>query len=318
MTPPVVTILMPAWNASRFIGEAIQSVLYQTFTDFELLVVDDGSTDDTASVIKQFTDTRIRYIYQSHQGIAYALNKGLEEAKGIFIARFDADDICMPYRLSLQVKFLLDDPRYVLCGGNAEYISESGEHLFNFTCIGHSHEEIEKLLHHNCPFIHSSVMYWKDAVMKAGGYSPHAHNFEDYLLWIKLSAHGRYANLDEQLIRVRFNPASVTIDEKWRGFRFRQLKKKIIKKGSVTPKEGEELLSIIKNQDTQKIKQGAYYALCGKKFLVNNHQPSKARTYFSKAIFTHPFRWDNYALYMLSYFPQPVISWLYRIKPDKL
>jgi glycosyltransferase involved in cell wall biosynthesis len=315
MSTPLVTILMPAYNAASYIGEAISSVLCQNFTDFELLVIDDGSVDETAAVIKGFTDPRIIYLNQGHQGIAYALNMGLREAKGRFIARFDADDICMPNRLQKQVAFLSADDRYVLCGSDAEYISESGEHLFNFTCIGHSHEDIRNQLYILCPFIHSSVMYRKEAVIAAGGYSPHAHNFEDYLLWIQLANYGRYANLHEQLIRVRFNPASVTIDEKWRGYRFRQLKRKIILKGSITADEGDELKAIIQNQNTQKIKKGAYYALCGKKYLVNNHQPSKARTYFSKAISTHPLRWDNYAFYLLSYFPQRVISWLYHIKP---
>jgi glycosyltransferase involved in cell wall biosynthesis len=315
MSTPMVTILMPAYNASKYISEAINSVIQQSFTDFELLVIDDGSADETAAIIHQFSDTRVRYLHQGHQGIAYALNKGLGEAKGRFIARFDADDVCMPNRLEKQVNFLASDDRYVLCGSDAEYISESGEHLFNFRCIGHTHEEIRAQLYVLCPFIHSSVMYRKEAVIAAGGYSPHAHNFEDYLLWIQLATFGRYVNLPEQLIRVRFNPASVTIDEKWRGNRFRQLKRKIILKGSITQAEGNELLSIIQNQNTQKIKKGAYYALCGKKFLVNNHQPSKARIYFSKAILTHPLRWDNYAFYVLSYFPQRVISWLYRIKP---
>jgi glycosyltransferase involved in cell wall biosynthesis len=315
MSTPMVTILMPAYNAAVYIGEAINSVLEQSFTDFELLVIDDGSADDTAGIVRKFADQRIIYLQQTHQGIAYALNRGLKEAKGKFIARFDADDVCMPNRLQKQVEFLTADDRYVLCGCDAEYISESGDHLFNFTCIGHSHEEIHSQLYVLCPFIHSSVMYRKEAVIAAGGYSLHAHNFEDYLLWVQLASYGRYANLPEQLIRVRFNPASVTIDEKWRGYRFRQLKRKIILKGSITPDEGDELQGIIQNQDTQKIKKGAYYALCGKKFLVNNHQPSKARTYFSKAILIHPLRWDNYAFYLLSYFPQGVISWLYRIKP---
>ncbi|MEO5564239.1 MAG: glycosyltransferase [Chitinophagaceae bacterium] len=318
MSTPVVTILMPAYNAAKYIKDAIQSVLVQSFTDFELLIVDDGSVDDTIAVIQSFTDPRIKFIQRSHNGIACALNTGLQEAKGQYIARFDADDICMPGRLEKQVAFLKADPGHVLCGGNAEYISEAGEHLFDFTCAGHAHEEIARQLYVYCPFIHSAVMYRKDAVMAAGGYSPHAHNFEDYLLWIQLSAYGRYANLNEQLIKVRFNPASVTIDEKWRGHRFRQLKKEIINRGSITAKEGTELLAIIQNQDTQKIKEGAYYALCGKKFLINNHQPSKARTYFFKAIYTHPLRLDNYAFYLLSYFPEHLISWLHRKNPGKI
>jgi hypothetical protein len=181
--------------------------------------------------------------------------------------------------------------------------------------MGHTHEEIMEQLYVYCPFIHSSIMYRKDAVLKAGGYPAGAHNFEDYLLWVQLAGHGRYCNLPERLLRVRFNPASVTIDEKWRGSRFRELKRKIINQGFVTSSEGDELLSIVKGQDTRKIKEGAYYTLCGKKFLVDNHQPSKARTHLAKAIRVYPGRLDNYALFMLSYFPKPFINWLHSKTP---
>jgi glycosyltransferase involved in cell wall biosynthesis len=306
-----VTILMPAYNAKKYIAEAIRSVLVQTFKDFELLIVNNGSTDTTVNEILQFDDSRIRLIEECQTGIGFALNKGLQEAKGKYIARFDADDICDPLRLERQFNFMENNPSYVLCGSDAEYIAESGEHLFYFRCIGHSHEEIMKQLYVYCPFIHSSVMYRKDAVLKAGSYSIDAHNFEDYLLWVQLLKYGMYHNIPERLIKVRFNPASVTIDEKWRGIRFRQLKRRIIRQGFVIPSEGKALLSIIKEQDTKKIKEGSYYALCGKKFLINNHQPAKARSHLARAIRIYPLRLDNYAFFMLSYLPKPIITWLH-------
>ncbi len=315
MTNVKVTVLMPAYNAVKYIGEAIQSVLSQTFTDFELLIINNGSTDDTANEIRQFNDPRIRMIEEQQAGIGFALNKGLREAKGEYIARFDADDICSEDRLEKQVIFLQNNTGYILCGSDAEYIAENGEHLFYFRCIGHTHEEIMQQLYVYCPFIHSSVMYRKDAVVKAGRYSTDAHNFEDYLLWVRLVKYGKYCNLPERLLKVRFNPSSVTIDEKWRGLRFRRLKRKIIHQGYVTPAEGEKLLSIIREQDNKKIKEGAYYALCGKKFLVNNHQPVKARSHLARAIRIHPLRADNYAFFMLSYLPKPFINWLHSKSP---
>lgn len=307
-----VTVLMPAFNAGKYIDEAIRSVLDQSFADFELLIVNDGSSDDTVSTIQRFNDPRIRLIQQPRRGIGSALNNGLSQAKSEYIARFDADDICLPGRLQAQADFLDNNPAFVLTGCDAEYIAESGEHLFNFSCIGHTHDEIMEHLYLHCPFIHSGVMYRKDAVLKAGGYTTDAHNFEDYLLWIQLAKYGRYHNLSKQLLKVRFNPGSVTIDEKWRGRRFAQLKKNIIRRGSITKEEGSELLSIIKGQDLQNIKESAYYALCGKKFLVNNHQPAKARTHFARAIHQYPARLDNYALYLLSFFPRSFIDWLHK------
>ena len=161
-------------------------------------------------------------------------------------------------------------------------------------------------------------MYRKEAVLKVGGYSAHAHNFEDYLLWMQLIKYGKFYNLSEELIKVRFNPASVTIDERWRGRYFRKTKRDIIRKGFITDEEGACLLSIIKSQDITGIKEGSYYALCGKKFLLDNHLPDKARHLFSKAIKSYPYRWDNYAFYILSYFPIPFINWLYQRKIHKI
>src|ERR1700761_7286076 len=96
---PQITVLMPAYNAGKYIAEAIASVLGQTFGDFELLIVNDGSTDDTLDIINSFDDKRIRVISQPNQGVAAALNTGLKHAKAEYIARFDADDICLPQRL---------------------------------------------------------------------------------------------------------------------------------------------------------------------------------------------------------------------------
>jgi len=313
-----VTVLMPAYNVGKYIAEAIESVLQQTFIDFQLLIINDGSTDNTEQVIASFKDKRIVLINQSHRGIAAALNKGLSKVSSVYVARFDADDICFPQRLQQQVSFLDTHPEYVTIGCDAEYISEDGQHLFDFMCTGHTHNEIMQKIYSFCPFIHSSVMYRREPVIVTGGYSEHAHNFEDYFLWIQLLEHGKFYNLPEQLIRVRFNPASVTIDERWRGRIFRKMKQEIIAKGKITEQEGSHLFNIIQSQDLRNIKEGSYYALCGKKFLLDNRQPGKARPLFSKAIRSYPYRWDNYLLYLLSFFPPVLINWLYQFKSKNL
>lgn len=313
-----VTVLMPAWNAEKYIGEAIQSVLAQTFINFELLIINDGSTDGTVEEIKQFIDRRIKLINMDHRGIAVALNKGLREAKGIYIARFDADDICLSERLEKQVHFLDNNPRYILTGCDAEYISENGEHLFDFSWPAYTSEEIISQLYFSCPFIHSSVLYRKETVLNAGGYPETAYNFEDHLLWRQLINQGQYWNIPEKLIKIRFNPGSTTMDEKWRGRRFRQLKRKIIHQGFITAQESTEIFFIINNQDIHRIKKAAYHALCGKKYLLNNHRPGKARMQLAKAIHYYPLRFDNYILYVLSFFPKTFIHWLHQKIPDRI
>ncbi|MDB5137232.1 MAG: glycosyltransferase [Mucilaginibacter sp.] len=315
---PKISILMPAYNAGKYIREAIASVLSQTCRDFELLVINDGSTDETEIIVSSFHDPRVVLINKEHEGIAIALNMGLRLARAPYIARFDADDICLPQRLEKQLNFLEDHPDYVLVGSDAEYIIENGDFLFSFQCIAHSNDEIQQKLYVYCPFIHSSVMYKRDDVIKAGGYNVHAHNFEDYLLWTSLAKTGKLQNLREPLIKVRLNASSVTIDEKWRGERFRQLKRQATTRGSITEEEGGELLAIIKSQNVRRIKEGAYHALCGKKFLANNYQPVKARRHVLKAISVRPFRLDNYLLFVVSYFPEQLIAWLHKQSPNRL
>jgi glycosyltransferase involved in cell wall biosynthesis len=317
-TNPQVTVLMPAYNAGKYIAEAIASVLDQTFANFELLIVNDGSTDNTAAIIESYNDPRIVLISQDNKGIAAALNTGLKHARAPYIARFDADDICHPQRLEKQLNFLNDNPNYILVGSDADYILENGDPLFYFDCIAHTHQQIINKLYFYCPFLHPTVMYRKDCICKAGGYPTDAHNFEDYLLWTSIANLGMLHNIPEALIKYRLNSSSVTIDERWRGRRFRQLKREIIKRGSITATEGEELLAIIKKQDVRKIKESSYHALCAKKFLANNYQPEKARPHILKAIRIYPFRWDNYLLYTVSYLPAKFILWLHGLSPNKL
>lgn len=303
---------MPAYNAGCYIAEAIESVLCQTTNDFELLIVNDGSTDNTEEIIRSFNDDRITVISQKNKGVAEALNSGLHHAKGQYIARFDADDICFSERLEKQKHFLDVNPDYVITGSDAIYISEMGDYLCHYTCASHQDAQLKSSLLTICPFIHSSVMYRRDAVLRCGGYNELAHNMEDHLLWVQLSKLGKFSNFDEPLIKVRFNPASVTIDERWRGKYFRELKFDILQRGSITEAEGYVLWNIIHRQDNQKTKRGAYYALCGKKYLINNHQPKSARTYIKKAIKISPLRLDNYALLAASFFPSSFIKWLHR------
>ena len=190
---------MPAYNAEKYIGEAIASVLGQTFTDFELLIINDGSTDTTQQIIESFEDPRIRLINQTNQGIAAALNIGLLNAKADLVARFDADDICMPERLMVQYSFLSDHPDYIIVGSDAEFIDMDGNFVYTRSLPAHTNDQIQKLGLDKCPFIHSAVLFRKIPVMQAGGYHIHAHGFEDLLLWSKVIKQGKVYNLVQKL-----------------------------------------------------------------------------------------------------------------------
>jgi len=312
MNLPEITVLMPAYNAGKYIAEAIASVLAQSFGNFELLVINDGSTDNTDEVVKTFTDERIRLINQPHMGIAAALNLGLLNAAAALIARFDADDICYPQRLRLQYDYLQAHPDYVLTGSDVNYADQSGGHLYQYTNAGHTHQEISDTITLCCPFIHSSVMFRKNIALQLGGYDAKAHTFEDYHLWIKFIKKGSVCNLRIPLITVRLNPESVTIDEKLRGKRFADLKKEMLfQKGAITPEQERELLVILEAQRFTGFKNYSYNILVAKKYLWNNYQPVKARENAKKAIGFKPLQVTGYGLWFLSYLPKNIVAKFY-------
>lgn len=312
-----VTVLMPAYNTAKYITEAIDSVLGQTFIDFELLIVDDGSTDDTVSKIRKYKDSRIRLIECSHQGIANALNKGLEEAKGFYIARFDADDVCYPNRLQIQYDFMQSNPSYILSGSEADYMDMNGEYVCTLKYQGYSDAEIRNLDPSVCPFSHVTVMYHKDEVIASGGYDNNAFTFEDHLLWLKLIKQGKVCNLKQSLVKVRFNPESVTIDEKWRSRSFRKIKHACLRKGAIAQEEGDRLRQTVKEQDFDKMKKAAYYSLIAKKYLWDNHDPAKARGCLEKLIGYYPGKPRAYFLYLLSFLPRKMVYFIYRNRPNR-
>ena len=317
MNPTAITVLMPAYNAEKYIAEAIRSVLEQTFPDFELLIINDGSTDNTLTVIRKFNDPRIRLIECEHRGVAPTLNHGLYEARGFYIARFDADDICYPERLRTQYDFMQANPDYILIGSEEDYIDVNSEYIFTSKYPAYSDAGIRRLDYSVCPFSHVSVMYKKDEVIKEGGYDDHAHTFEDHLLWLKLIKKGKVCNLRQPLVKYRFSPGSVTIDEKWRGRKFRKIKYTCLRKGLVTPKEGERLLRIIQKQNSDKIKTGSYYSLIAKKYLWDNYDPVKARRFLGKLIGYYPAKPIGYVLYLVSFLPRNLILLIYRNRSNR-
>ena len=246
---PGVTVLMPVYNAGAYVAEAIESVLAQTYADFEFLIINDGSTDDTLSVVKRYNDTRIKLIDQKNKGLIDTLNEGILISKGEIIARMDGDDVCLPNRLEAQLEFLKQNPGHVMVGAEADVMDKDGNYLMLLIPIAHTHEEITEKINAKCPFIHTSVTFYKKAVIEAGEYPANALTFEDHLLWKKLLTIGKISNLRQILLKVRFNPESVTIDEKWRGPEFIELRKRSIENGFVTEQDAIELKRIIKSQN---------------------------------------------------------------------
>ena len=208
MTQPLVTILMPVHNGAEFLTEAIDSMLRQSLKDFEFLIVDDASTDSSASIIQRYRDPRIRLIQSRDRlKLSGALNLGLDQAQGRYIARMDADDISLPMRLERQVQFLEGNPDIGLCGSWIRYFGASTALLKRPV----NPEEIRAFTLLDTPFAHPSVMLRRDPVERHhlrfdGSYFP----TEDFELWIRMLRHTPAANLPEVLLHYRVHGKSLT------------------------------------------------------------------------------------------------------------
>lgn len=205
---PTVTVLMAVRNGERFLAQAIEGILSQTFSDFELLIVDDGSTDGTADIVTRFRDGRIRYVPAGQRGLPGALNVGLEIASGELIARHDHDDLSHPSRLKCQVDYLTAHPDIALVGTRAWLINESGHRLGRLDrCI----DDVSIRWYHllNNPFVHSSVMFRRHVVWdNFGGYDVSLPLSEDYELWGRVLRRHAAANLPERLLSYRLSAGS--------------------------------------------------------------------------------------------------------------
>ena len=202
---------MPVYNAEAYLREAIESLLYQTFQDFELLIINDGSTDRSEAIIAGVVDPRIRLVSQTNQGLAAALNRGIQLAQGRYLARQDADDLSLPARLERQVAFLDANPDHGLIGTWAEIWSERTR-----TGRYHRHPVHDDILRFNLLFdsffVHSSVMIRKDLFDVVGMYATEQDRQpEDFELWSRIVRNGRFkvANIPEVLVVYREVPTSI-------------------------------------------------------------------------------------------------------------
>jgi glycosyltransferase involved in cell wall biosynthesis len=197
---------MPLYNARRFVAEAVGSVLGQTFADFELIVIDDGSTDGSGEVAVAAAggDSRFRMERQENRGVSAAANRGTELARGEFLARVDSDDICFPDRLEKQVEFLRSHPDYVAVGSRILLMDEEGAELFEMPGVPLTHDEIDRgLMAVEWAIYQPAAMMRTAAVRRVGGYRADLHIHEDHDLFLKLAEIGRLANLPEALIKYR-------------------------------------------------------------------------------------------------------------------
>ena len=206
---PKVTILLPVYNGERYLAETLASLFQQTYTDFELLIIDDGSTDSSADIIKSFDDPRIRVLKNPERlKLSGALNRGMREAKGKYIARMDADDIALPLRLQRQIEYMEEHPTIGMCGTAIEIFGAGKPRKDVYLATA---DAIRAYALFDCPFCHPSVMMRRGMFLQYdlwydGAYYP----TEDYELWARAVDKFPTANIDEVLLRYRVHGESMT------------------------------------------------------------------------------------------------------------
>jgi glycosyltransferase involved in cell wall biosynthesis len=200
---------MPVYNGEKFIDYAISSILSQTFRKFELIIINDASTDNTQNLIHKYVDTRISIIHNDvNMGPSLSRNKGLSKAKGIYIASLDSDDMAYPERLAVEKDYLDAHPEVALVGTACEIIDEEGS-LIRVCFPPVDPVVIKWLLLFDNPLVHSSVMYRRDWALQAGGYDPALSLSEDYALWSKLAISHPLAQIPEVLTKYRICQSSL-------------------------------------------------------------------------------------------------------------
>jgi glycosyltransferase involved in cell wall biosynthesis len=205
----IVSVVLPVRDGAAYLGAAVESVLFQTLRELELIVVDDGSTDETAAIVAGYADDRIRVLRQEPLGLVAALNRGLTASSGRYLARMDADDVSLPERLERQVAFLDQNPKVALVVPGVELIDAHGRSTGTLVLPPSDAALRRRLLLRNA-FTHGAAAMRRDALESAGGYTDDYGSNEDYDLWRRLARDWRLAAIPEVLYRYRIHPEAVT------------------------------------------------------------------------------------------------------------
>jgi glycosyltransferase involved in cell wall biosynthesis len=305
MKTPLVSVIVPTYNYAEFIGEAIKSVLDQTIQDFEILVIDDGSTDNTKEVVLSFGD-KVRYFYQSQQGPAKARNKGIVESKGEYIAFLDADDVWLPSKLEKQVNLFRSNPKLGMvvtdnflfddAGIYREYVNKKG-----YLITG----DVVANIFINSGVVTPTVMVRREVFDKVGLFEENLYIAEDDNMWIRIAAEYDVDIVDESLAKIR--------DHRGRTMRVSDKLIESVEKNIelLSSKYGPKVASRIKPLAAKKYNQ-IYFSQGYGQFENGNYR--QARAYFRKALKVNPGNKKTMIYIIATYIPSWTHSFLRRIK----
>jgi glycosyltransferase involved in cell wall biosynthesis len=211
MVAPKVTVIIPSYNRVHYLGDAIGSVLAQTFDDFEIIVVDDGSTDASADLLRAIDDPRLRYLYQPHRGISAALNNGIRHARGVYVTRLDSDDLWLPGLLQTLVPLLEAQPQVGVAYASGQAIDSQGNRLAHVQGIPERFpgDALRSLLYEDCT-CNIALVARRECFDRAGSYDETLLANEDWDMWLRVARHYRFIFVDEVLALIRWHAENLT------------------------------------------------------------------------------------------------------------
>ncbi|MFH1306928.1 MAG: glycosyltransferase [Candidatus Micrarchaeota archaeon] len=207
-----VSIVMPVLNSEKFLAEAIESVLGQKFQNWEFVVVEGRSKDNSLEILEKFAkqDKRLKIIKAKGKGVSHAANIGIKKAKGKFVVRMDADDVCFRERIGKEIKFMKKHPEIGVVGSACVMIDEKGKELYVAKKPAED-KGIKKYMYFKCPFFHPTIMARRKLLLSVGGYDEKLKVGEDYDLWARLGRKTKFANIAEPLLYYRKHDENLSL-----------------------------------------------------------------------------------------------------------
>jgi glycosyltransferase involved in cell wall biosynthesis len=202
-----ISVLITTFNSGKYLQKSLESILNQTYKNYELLIIDDGSTDNTEEIVNRFKDSRVRYIKSTHLGLAASLNYGLRIASNDWVVRMDADDICSPRRLEKQLEIISNNENQLICSWSAYF---KGKRILYTVETPKENERLKAKLALHSYICHSSVVYNRKFILQNGGYNESLSVYEDYDLWLRIKDNSEIIVIPEYLLYVRLVPTSLS------------------------------------------------------------------------------------------------------------
>lgn len=310
-----VSVVMTAYNASKYLSLAIESILNQTYKDFEFLIIDDCSTDNSLEIINKYStkDERIIVIEnKTNKGVSKSCNYAIKEiAKGDIIVRMDSDDIAKPNRMDVLINYLDHHPAVIAVGSNADFIDMEGEFIFTSN-LPLTNNDILKSLEQRATFINPTTAFRKESFLKVGGYyEPIKHYFEDYMLWWQFSKIGKLEILKESLLFYRIVMNSISSKEL--SAEYKILEQQIVKKGFATEEEIDFIIKEKSIKSNPKNSELAYYLILAQKYLIDNYNVKQAKKNLKLARSINPSSKKLLLLTVVSWLPEPMINLIVKI-----